>query len=113
MDVTLRFVGGTSNKFYRVRVIGSEVVISYGRWATAGVTYKEDFGTAEKARSEARRTIALKKKRGYYDSDAKDAESFSPEKFKSAMKPPQVANVMKQSPATLPAPISNERSFEL
>ena len=59
------FVGGTSNKFWEVRVQGSEVFTSYGRIGSAGQTSCKTCDSPEAATSHAEKLVQQKTAKGY------------------------------------------------
>ena len=65
-DVTyLELSEGTSHKFYEVTVEGAELTIRYGRIGDAGQSSTSKLASPEKARAEADKKIAEKRKKGY------------------------------------------------
>jgi len=59
------FVGGTSSKFWDVRVQGSDVYTSYGRIGSTGQTSCKSFESAEAATAHAAKLVQAKTAKGY------------------------------------------------
>ena len=59
------FSEGSSNKFWEVWTVGTELRTKYGRIGAAGSTTVKDFGTAEKVQKEYDKIVAEKTKKGY------------------------------------------------
>ena len=59
------FVGGTSSKFWEVRVQRSDVYTSYGRIGSTGQTSCKSFETAEAAAAHAAKLVQEKTRKGY------------------------------------------------
>jgi predicted DNA-binding WGR domain protein/uncharacterized protein YwqG len=56
-----------SHKFYEVTLENTDLTIRYGRIGDAGQAQKKTFETPEKARAEAEKKLAAKRKSGYQD----------------------------------------------
>ncbi|GAA5161773.1 AAA domain-containing protein [Viridibacterium curvum] len=65
--VALRFEQGGSRKFWRARVKGCELDVSYGRIGTAGQSALKQFESAERARREMDKLVAEKLRKGYVE----------------------------------------------
>ena len=63
----LRFVQGTSNKFWRVGVNGCEVIVEYGRVGTNGQRVVKTFPDADRAQREAAKLTLEKTRKGYQE----------------------------------------------
>ena len=59
------FVEGTSNKFYEVTTVGSDVTVRYGRNGTDGQTSTKSFADSAAAQKHADKLIAEKCAKGY------------------------------------------------
>ena len=59
---------GSSHKFYDVNVVGTELIIRYGRIGTDGSKSSKTFETTSAAEKEAIKKIKAKKKKGYEES---------------------------------------------
>ncbi|MEV0582316.1 WGR domain-containing protein [Nonomuraea sp. NPDC050310] len=57
--------GGSSHKFYEVRVDGTQVTITYGRIGEAGQTKVTQFATPDKAQAAADKKLGEKLRKGY------------------------------------------------
>ena len=57
--------GGSSHKFYEVKVEGKKLSIRFGRIGDSGQLKVTDFPSADKALAEAQKKIAEKTKKGY------------------------------------------------
>lgn len=64
------FVGGSSSKFWEVRVSGSEVTTAWGRIGTSGQQKTKAFASAEAADKEMTKQIRAKTKKGYVEAGA-------------------------------------------
>ncbi|WP_081690430.1 DUF4132 domain-containing protein [Conexibacter woesei] len=93
---SLVFDQGTSDKFWTIRVDGSQHTVHYGRTGTAGQVKTKDFPSADKAASDAERLIAEKLRKGY-----RDATSATP------MPAPEPEPAPAPQPAPQPAPASD------
>jgi len=73
MTVRLEFKEGTSNKFWELDLDGSAYKLRWGRIGTAGQEKSFNFPSTLKAKSEADKLIAEKKKKGYQEIAVKGA----------------------------------------
>ncbi|MCX4164348.1 MULTISPECIES: AAA domain-containing protein [Paraburkholderia] len=64
---TLRFEQGGSSKFWRARLRGTELSVSYGRIGSNGQTNLKEFDTPERARREMDKLVAEKLRKGYVE----------------------------------------------
>lgn len=76
----LEFSEGTSHKFYAVEVLGTTVVIRYGRIGTEGRREEEHFPDAEAARKFAEQKVTSKKRAGYQPAEPGVSEKKAIEK---------------------------------
>ncbi|MCP5144971.1 MAG: DUF4011 domain-containing protein [Gammaproteobacteria bacterium] len=60
-----RFVAGASNKFWRVGVQGTEVIVEFGRVGTRGQRVVKSFADEPRARREAEKLTLEKTRKGY------------------------------------------------
>ena len=65
MKVYLEYRDDKSEKFWSVTVAASEVTIQFGRIGTTGQSKSKDHGTYAKAKAEAEKMVAAKKRKGY------------------------------------------------
>ena len=63
--VEVQYIGGGSDKFYRVETNGTSVTITYGRNGTAGTTSTTDLGDPDKAAAFAAKKLKEKLTKGY------------------------------------------------
>ena len=63
----LRFEQGTSRKFWRASVQGTELSVNYGRIGSNGQTNIKQFETAARARAELEKLVAEKLGKGYIE----------------------------------------------
>ena len=61
------FVQGTSNKFWEVRVQGSDVYVAYGRIGSTGQTSFKSLESAQAATSHAEKLVREKTGKGYVE----------------------------------------------
>ena len=59
------FVGGTSAKFWEIRLAGTAVTVRFGRLGTEGQMQAKTFPSPEAACQHAERVIAEKTRKGY------------------------------------------------
>ncbi|OXJ13178.1 AAA domain-containing protein [Burkholderia sp. AU6039] len=67
---SLRFEQGTSSKFWRASVRGTELNVTYGRIGTNGQANLKQFATVERARREMDKLVAEKLRKGYVEDPA-------------------------------------------
>lgn len=63
--VEVQYIGGGSDKFYRVETDGTAVTITYGRNGTAGTSSTTDLGDPDKAAAFAAKKLKEKVTKGY------------------------------------------------
>ncbi|MGT2490937.1 WGR domain-containing protein [Cupriavidus basilensis] len=63
----LRFEQGSSRKFWRASLSGTELSVSYGRIGSSGQVNLKQFDTAERARREMDKLVAEKLRKGYVE----------------------------------------------
>jgi predicted DNA-binding WGR domain protein len=66
-EIHLEYKDAKSNKFWRARTDGGELVINYGRIGSDGQTKVKGFGDAAAARAEMTKVADSKRKKGYAD----------------------------------------------
>lgn len=64
---TFHFRQGSSDKFWKIAVTGTETIVVFGRTGTKGSTVTKSFDTPERARREATKLIAEKVRKGYIE----------------------------------------------
>lgn len=74
------FVGGGSDKFWQVAVVGTKVVTQYGKNGTQGQQSSKDMGTTAAAVIEAGKLYESKKAKGYVDAGMVEMEADAPAK---------------------------------
>lgn len=97
------FTEGTSNKFWQIRVEGTEVSTQWGRIGTDGQTKVKDLGSEEKAGQEADKQIKAKTKKGYVEVGAAAPKAPVAKAAKSAP-PTTTTPAPKTTPAQKAAP---------
>ena len=60
-----RFLQGTSDKFWRVGVFESDLVVEYGRTGSKGQRVLKTYDNPERAKREAEKLILEKTSKGY------------------------------------------------
>lgn len=87
MTVRLEFKEGTSNKFWEIDLDGSAYTLRWGRIGTSGQEKAFTFPSTLKAKTEADKLIAEKKKKGYQEiaSSATGAKKTAAKKAKPAV----------------------------
>lgn len=71
----------SSHKFYEVTLVDATLTIRYGRIGDAGQSSSKTFETAEKARAQAEKKLAEKRKKGYADSTIGSSEKRHVKRF--------------------------------
>ncbi len=61
------FVGGTSAKFWEIRLAGTAVTVRFGRLGTEGQMQAKTFPSPEAAYRHAEKVIAEKNRKGYVE----------------------------------------------
>jgi DNA ligase len=64
------FIGGSSRKFWEIRVDGTDVAVRYGRIGSAGQTREKSFADAAAAAQHAEKLIEEKTEEGYVETQA-------------------------------------------
>lgn len=67
--IHLEFKQGSSNKFWRGRVEGSDVTTNWGRAGAAGQSKTKSLASPDAARADLDKQAAGKRKKGYVDAD--------------------------------------------
>jgi len=65
VEATLSSDSKSGGKFWTIKQEGSQVTVTFGKEGTDGQTQVKDFDSAAKAKKEALKQIAAKKKKGY------------------------------------------------
>jgi predicted DNA-binding WGR domain protein len=68
-EIHLEYKDAKSNKFWRAKTEGGELVINYGRIGSDGQTKVKDFGDGASAQAEMTKVAASKRKKGYADTE--------------------------------------------
>jgi predicted DNA-binding WGR domain protein len=84
------FKGGTSDKFWRVRVDGNSVEVQFGRTGTTGQRKAKPHPTAIAAQAAADRLIAEKLREGYVEASAPRKQSVQTARQRPARSAPVV-----------------------
>ncbi len=72
--IYLEFKDGSSAKFWRGKVEGTEFIVNYGRIGANGQTKVKEMGSSDKAEAELEKVATQKRKKGYDDSGSGPAE---------------------------------------
>jgi len=70
----LKYIDGTSDKFWEVQTVGVTHTVTYGRNGTAGQSKSKTFDSEEACLKDAEKLIAEKTKKGYSEDGTVDAE---------------------------------------
>ncbi|RFU69728.1 DUF4240 domain-containing protein [Bacillus sp. V59.32b] len=65
MEILLIYQDGSSNKFWKINVLGSSYTVTYGKIGTVGNVKTKDFNSEENCLKEAEKLIQSKLKKGY------------------------------------------------
>ncbi|HEU0125251.1 MAG TPA: WGR domain-containing protein, partial [Flavobacterium sp.] len=68
MKKSLKYIDGTSDKFWEINVTGFEFTVTYGKNGTAGTSQTKSFATDEECLKIAEKLVAEKLKKGYSES---------------------------------------------
>jgi predicted DNA-binding WGR domain protein len=68
MQKHLKFIDGTSDKFWQIEASGLVFTVTYGKNGTSGVSQKKEFSTEDECLKVAERLLAEKIKKGYSES---------------------------------------------
>ncbi|SHG32188.1 DUF6493 family protein [Flavobacterium johnsoniae] len=75
MKKSLKYIDGTSDKFWEIEVTGSNYTVTYGKNGTSGTTQTKSFGSDEECLKMAEKVLAEKVKKGYSESGEVDVVS--------------------------------------
>ncbi|MDR2273608.1 MAG: DUF6493 family protein [Sphingobacterium sp.] len=89
----LKYIDGTSDKFWEIQTAGATHTVTYGRNGTAGQSKSKIFDSEEACLKDAEKLIAEKTKKGYSEDGTVDADS---KKKGSAVRPPTAASQRKE-----------------
>lgn len=67
MEKHLKYVDGTSDKFWQIKTNGSQFTVTYGKNGTSGTAQTKSFDSDEKCLKEAEKLLNEKIKKGYSD----------------------------------------------
>jgi predicted DNA-binding WGR domain protein len=68
MQKHLKFIDGTSDKFWQIETSGVQFTVTYGKNGTSGVSQTKVFDTSEECLKNAEKLLAEKVKKGYSES---------------------------------------------
>jgi predicted DNA-binding WGR domain protein len=68
MQKHLKFIDGTSDKFWQIEASGLQFIVTYGKNGTSGVSQTKVFDTVEECLKVAEKLLAEKVKKGYSES---------------------------------------------
>ncbi|GAA6766793.1 hypothetical protein AAFH68_27370 [Flavobacterium sp. CGRL1] len=63
MKKSLKYIDGTSDKFWEIEVTGSNYTVTYGKNGTSGTTQTKSFGSDEECLKMAEKVLAEKVKK--------------------------------------------------
>jgi Uncharacterized conserved protein len=89
----LKYVDGTSDKFWEIQTAGSTHTVTYGRNGTAGQSKSKTFDSEEACLKDAEKLIAEKTKKGYSEDGNVGADS---KEKGSAVRQPTAASQRKE-----------------
>lgn len=89
----LKYIDGTSDKFWEIQTAGATHTVTYGRNGTAGQIKSKTFDSEEACLKDAEKLIAEKTKKGYSEDGTVDADS---KEKGSAVRPPTAASQRKE-----------------
>lgn len=89
----LKYIDGTSDKFWEIQTAGATHTVTYGRNGTAGQSKSKTFDSEEACLKDADKLIAEKTKKGYSEDGAVDADS---KEKGSAVRQPTAASQRKE-----------------
>jgi len=75
MKKHLKYIDGTSDKFWEIEVRGSDYTVTYGKNGTSGTVQSKSFGSDEECLKMAEKILAEKVKKGYSESGEVDMAS--------------------------------------
>lgn len=75
MKKSLKYIDGTSDKFWEIEVKGSNYTVTYGKNGTSGTTQTKSFGSDEECLKMAEKILAEKVKKGYSETGEVDVVS--------------------------------------
>lgn len=87
----LKYIDGTSDKFWEIQTAGSTHTVTYGRNGTAGQSKSKTFDSEEACLKDADKLISEKTKKGYSEDGAVDSKEKG-----SAVRQPTAANQRKE-----------------
>lgn len=70
MQMLLIYTDGSSNKFWKINVIGKSYTVTYGKVDTVGAVKSKEFDSEEICEKEANKLIQSKLKKGYVVADS-------------------------------------------
>ncbi|MNK53874.1 WGR domain protein [compost metagenome] len=89
----LKYIDGTSDKFWEIQTAGSTHTVTYGRNGTAGQSKSKTFDSEEACLKDAEKLIAEKTKKGYSEDGTVGADS---KEKSSAVRQPTAASQRKE-----------------
>ncbi|WP_312363894.1 WGR domain-containing protein [Sphingobacterium sp.] len=89
----LKYIDGTSDKFWEIQTTGATHTVTYGRNGTAGQSKSKTFDSEEACLKDAEKQIAEKIKKGYSEDGTVGVDRV---KKKSAVRPVTVASRRKE-----------------
>ncbi|MCP2027890.1 putative DNA-binding WGR domain protein [Flavobacterium sp. HSC-32F16] len=112
MKKSLKYIDGTSDKFWEIEVSGSDYTVTYGKNGTSGTTQTKSFGSNEECLKMAEKVLAEKIKKGY--SESGEVEVVSKPKSAKAKNSDEVIeeydSIIKSKKIALLLPFLKEKS---
>uniref|UniRef100_UPI004049F6AB DUF6493 family protein n=1 Tax=Flavobacterium sp. TaxID=239 RepID=UPI004049F6AB len=75
MNTHLKYIDGTSDKFWKIEVSNQEFTVTYGKNGTSGVAKTKSFETQEACLAAAEKLVAEKRKKGYSEDGEVNVET--------------------------------------
>ena len=67
MNIYLEYKDGKSAKFWKIKLTGKTITVTYGKIGTDGQSKTKTFETSGEAKADAKKLIAQKSKSGYQE----------------------------------------------
>ena len=107
----LKYIDGTSDKFWEIQTAGSTHIVTYGRNGTAGQSKSKTFDSEEACLKDAEKLIAEKTKKGY--SEDGTVGSDSKEKGSAVRQPTSASQRKEEAVAALKLLIKEARTEDI
>lgn len=107
----LKYIDGTSDKFWEIQTAGSTHTVTYGRNGTAGQSKSKTFDSEEACLKDAEKLIAEKTKKGYSEDGTVGADSK--EKSSAVLQPTAASQRKEEAVAALKLLIKEARTEDI